>query len=69
MGHLPAAVQIVFLIALISALFPSADGAITALTSTFCIDILGIKRRDDLTEQARCACAATSTSASPCCSC
>jgi Na+/proline symporter len=53
MGHLPAGVQIIFLIALISALFPSADGAITALTSTFCIDILGIKRRDDLSEAAR----------------
>ena len=53
MGHLPAAVQIIFLIALISALFPSADGAITALTSTFCIDLLGIKRRDDLSEQAK----------------
>jgi Na+/proline symporter len=50
MGHLPAAVQIIFLIALISALFPSADGAITALTSTFCIDLLGLKRRDDLSE-------------------
>lgn len=53
MGHLPAAVQIIFLIALISALFPSADGAITALTSSFCIDILGIKRRTDLTEAAK----------------
>jgi Na+/proline symporter len=53
MGHLPAAVQIIFLVALISALFPSADGAITALTSTFCIDILGIKRRDDLSEDAK----------------
>jgi len=53
MGRLPAAVQIVFLVALISALFPSADGAITALTSTFCIDILGIQRRDDLSEGAR----------------
>ena len=51
MGHMPAALQIVFLIALISALFPSADGAITALTSSFCIDILGIKRRNDLTQQ------------------
>ncbi|MBQ5962426.1 sodium:solute symporter [Massilia sp. ZL223] len=50
MGHLPATVQIIFLIALISALFPSADGAITALTSSFCIDILGIKRRTDLSE-------------------
>jgi Na+/proline symporter len=53
MGHLPAAVQIIFLIALISALFPSADGAITALTSSFCIDILGIKRRDDLSEEGK----------------
>ncbi|MFK3736755.1 sodium:solute symporter [Massilia sp. TN1-12] len=53
MGHLPAAVQIIFLIALISALFPSADGAITALTSTFCIDILGIKRREDMSEAAK----------------
>ena len=53
MGHLPAAVQIIFLVALISALFPSADGAITALTSTFCIDILGIKRRDDLSEEGK----------------
>jgi Na+/pantothenate symporter len=53
MGHLPAAVQIIFLIALISALFPSADGAITALTSTFCLDLLGLKRRDDLSEAAK----------------
>lgn len=50
MGHLPPFVQIVFLIALISALFPSADGAITALTSSFCIDLLGIERRTDLSE-------------------
>ncbi|HEX9172439.1 MAG TPA: sodium:solute symporter, partial [Telluria sp.] len=53
MEHLPAAVQIIFLIALISALFPSADGAITALTSTFCIDLLGIKRRTDLSEEGK----------------
>ena len=50
MGHLPAAVQIIFLVALISALFPSADGAITALTSTFCIDLLGLQKRTDLSE-------------------
>ncbi|MES2129887.1 MAG: sodium:solute symporter [Pseudomonadota bacterium] len=53
MGHLPAAVQIIFLVALISALFPSADGAITALTSTFCLDILGLKQRGDLSESQR----------------
>jgi uncharacterized sodium:solute symporter family permease YidK len=45
MGHLPAAMQLVFFIALVSALFPSADGAITALTSSFCIDLLGVQRR------------------------
>ncbi len=48
--HMPPFVSIIFIIALISALFPSADGAITALTSTFCIDILGIQRRKDLSE-------------------
>jgi SSS family transporter len=48
--YMPHAFSIVFIIALISALFPSADGAITALTSSFCIDIIGIKRRPDLDE-------------------
>ena len=53
LGHLPVMVQVIFVIALISALFPSADGAITALTSSFCIDILGINRRADMSEAAR----------------
>ena len=43
----PAIISVIFIIALISALFPSADGAITALTSSFCIDILGLKRRKE----------------------
>jgi Na+/proline symporter len=47
----PAVISVVFIIALISALFPSADGAITALTSSFCIDILGLKRKEGFTEQ------------------
>ncbi|RTL56802.1 MAG: sodium:solute symporter [Sphingobacteriales bacterium] len=42
--YLPKAVSMIFIIGLISALFPSADGALTALTSSFCIDILGIRR-------------------------
>lgn len=50
MEHMPPIVSVIFIIALISALFPSADGAITALTSTFCIDIIGIQRRPDLSE-------------------
>jgi SSS family transporter len=51
--YLPSFVSIIFIIALISALFPSADGALTALTSSFCIDILGIKRNASLTETSR----------------
>ncbi len=53
MEHMPPVVSVIFIIALISALFPSADGAITALTSTFCIDIIGIQRRADLNEAAQ----------------
>jgi len=45
MQHMPAAVQVVFFIALISALFPSADGALTALTSSYCVDILRVRER------------------------
>jgi Na+/proline symporter len=50
LGHMPPIVSVIFILALISALFPSADGAITALTSSFCIDIIGMQRRDDWTE-------------------
>ena len=39
-------IGIIFIIALISALFPSVDGAITSLTSCYCIDILGLKKSE-----------------------
>lgn len=52
-GTLSTAVSVLFIIGLISALFPSADGALTALTSSFCIDLLGLKRREDLNEASR----------------
>jgi len=48
---LPFYITLCFIIGLISAVFPSADGALTALTSSFCIDILGINRRNDLSEK------------------
>src|SRR3954471_12992631 len=51
LGYLPSFISIIFIIGLISALFPSADGALTALTSSFSIDILGLKRKSDLNEQ------------------
>jgi Na+/proline symporter len=53
MGQMPAALQLIFFIGLVSALFPSADGAMTALTATFSLDILGIERRAGLTEADR----------------
>jgi Na+/proline symporter len=51
MQYFPPAIGILFIIALISALFPSADGALTALTSSFCIDILGLQQRETWGEQ------------------
>lgn len=49
--YMPPVIGVIFIIALISALFPSADGAMTALTSSFCIDIMGLNRREDLNEK------------------
>lgn len=51
LNYLPPVAGLVFIIGLVSALFPSADGALTALTSSFCIDILGIKDRTDWNEE------------------
>ncbi len=48
---LPPVAGLVFILGLISALFPSADGAITALTSSFCIDILDLNGRPLAEEQ------------------
>ncbi|MEO6833943.1 MAG: sodium:solute symporter [Chitinophagaceae bacterium] len=50
-GTVPFLITVCFLIGLISALFPSADGALTALTSSFCIDILGFKRMKNPNEK------------------
>lgn len=44
--YMPPFMAIIFIIALISALFPSADGAMTALTSSLCIDIFSLKEKE-----------------------
>ena len=44
---------IVFLIGLISAAFPSADGALTSLTTSVSIDFLGLNNRTGISEAAR----------------
>ena len=44
---------ILFIIGLISAAYPSADGALTALTTAFCFDFLGIEKNKQLDDQQR----------------
>ncbi len=43
--YLSPAAGVVFLIGLISAAFPSADGALTSLTTSFSIDFLGLEKK------------------------
>lgn len=50
-GYFPLAISVIFIIGLISALFPSADGALTAVTSSFCVDLLNINEDDKKTEK------------------
>jgi Na+/proline symporter len=51
--HLGPVAGIVFLIGLISAAFPSADGALTSLTTSVSIDFLGLEKREKISEQAK----------------
>jgi solute:Na+ symporter, SSS family len=44
---------VVFLIGLISAAFPSADGALTSLTTSVSIDFLGLEQRKGITDKAK----------------
>jgi Na+/proline symporter len=53
LGYLGTVSAMFFIIGLISAAYPSADGALTALTSSFCLDILGIRRNENLDEEQR----------------
>ncbi|AYO58169.1 sodium:solute symporter [Chryseobacterium sp. 6424] len=50
-GYFPLFISVIFIIGLISALFPSADGALTAVTSSYCVDLLGINEDKTKTEQ------------------
>jgi Na+/proline symporter len=50
--YLSPAAGIIFMVGLISAAFPSADGALTSLTTVVSIDFLGLNKREGLTEKA-----------------
>lgn len=49
--YLSPVAGIVFLIGLISAAFPSADGALTSLTTSFSIDFLSLQKRPGMSEE------------------
>lgn len=49
-GYLGVIAGLTFIFGLISAAYSSADGTLTALTTVFCIDILGLKRKPGVTE-------------------
>ena len=49
--HHGAFAGIVFLIGLVAAAYSSADGSLTALTTSFSVDILGIEQKKNITEK------------------
>ncbi|HNW90648.1 MAG TPA: sodium:solute symporter [Bacteroidales bacterium] len=50
-NHLGPIAGLVFMVGLVSAAYPSADGALTALTTSFCVDFLGFKDKSKLDEK------------------
>ncbi len=51
-NHLPALAGILFLIGIIAAAYSSADSALTALTTSFCVDFLGFEEgKNTITEK------------------
>jgi Na+/proline symporter len=50
-NYLGPVAGLVFIVGLISAAYPSADGALTSLTTSFSIDFLGINKNERLSEK------------------
>lgn len=50
-SYLGAGVGVIFLIGLVSSSYPSAGGALTSLTTSWCVDFVGFNRRTDLSEK------------------
>jgi Na+/proline symporter len=53
LNYLGPVAGLVFLIGLISAAFPSADGALTSLTTSVSIDFLGLEKRTGILEKSK----------------
>jgi Na+/proline symporter len=50
-NYFPMFISVIFIIGLTSALFPSADGALTAVTSSYCVDLLNLNEDTTRTEK------------------
>ena len=51
--HLGAFAAVVFVVGLTAATFSSADSVLTTLTTSFCMDLLGMEERKDMTDAQR----------------
>ena len=51
LAHLPAIAGTVFILGLVAAAYSSADSALTALTTSFCVDFLGFSEDDSRIKQ------------------
>ncbi len=52
MGHLPLYIGIAFIIGLVASAYNSADGTLTAMTTTVCMDFLGFEREPKYKDEA-----------------
>jgi Na+/proline symporter len=50
-NYLGPVAGLIFIIGLISAAYPSADGALTSLTTSFSYDFIGLQKKENLTEK------------------
>ncbi len=50
LNYFSPTLAIFFILGLIAAAYSSADSALTAMTTSFCVDFLGFERRKDITE-------------------
>ena len=52
LGNLPPAAGILFVLGIVAAAYSSADSALTALTTSFCVDFLGMHDVEELVDEA-----------------
>jgi len=52
MGHLPVYIAIAFIIGLVASAYNSADGTLTAMTTTVCMDFLGFEQKPEYKDEA-----------------